>query len=327
MVLLYNSYGSFTKVVVLLLAIAVCSGCSSEEKEVTTPPSEEADLLSLVSIQVPGWQEVETMLVSKAEDMYKYMDGGAELYFAYGFKSLAVKKYRNKKSLPMLVEVYEFDTSENAYGIYSFDTVGDKLDIGQDAVYGHGLLRFWKDKMFVQVFAEEEYLELEEDVLVFGRQINSRILKTGSKPDLLSLVPNEDLVPDSLHFFHQNICLNNIYYIPESTALKLSEQTDAVTAQYALGGKKSARLLLIEYPDEFAAGQAFESFSASYFQGESINADQRINTVRMAENEYNSITLNRNFVILVLEAQHANRCKKLVAATLAKIDLYGRRVS
>ena len=327
MVFLHDSYGLFTKVVVLLLAIAVCSGCSSEEKAVTTPPSEEIDLLSLVSIQVPGWQEVETMLVSKAEDMYKYMDGGAELYFAYSFKSLAVKKYKNKKSLTMLVEVYEFDTSENAYGIYSFDTVGDKLDIGQDAVYGHGLLRFWKDKIFVQVFAEEEYLELEEDVLVFGRQVNSRILKTGSKPYLLSLVPNEDLVPDSLHFFHQNICLNNIYYIPESTALKLSEQTDAVTAQYALGGKKPARLLLIEYPDESEARQAFESFSASYFQGESINADLRINTVRMAENEYNSITLNRNFVILVLEAQHANLCKRLVAATLAKIDLYRRRVS
>lgn len=327
MVLFCDSYGLFTKVVVLLLAIAVCSGCSSREKEVATPPSEETDLLSLVSIQVPGWQEAETVLVSKAEDAHKYMDGRAGLYLAYGFRSLAVKKYKNKKSLPMLVEVYEFDTSENAYGMYSFDTVGGKLDIGQGAVYGHGLLRFWKDKMLVRVFAEEEYLELEEDVLVFGRQIDSRILKTGSKPDLLSLVPDEDLVPDSLHFFHQNICLNNIYYIPESTALKLSEQTDAVTAQYTLGGKHLARLLLIEYPDESAAGQAFESFSASYFQGESIQADQRINTVRMAENEYNSITLNRNFVILVLEAQYANLCKKLVVATLAKIELYGRRVS
>jgi hypothetical protein len=327
MVFLYDSYGLFTELVVLLLAIAVCSGCPSREKEVATPPSEEIDLLSLVSIQVPGWQEVETVLVSKVEDMHKYMDGRAGLYFAYGLKSLAVKKYKNKKALPMLVEVYEFDTSENAYGIYSFDTVGDKLDIGQDAVYGHGLLRFWKDRMLVRVFAEEEYLELEEDVLVFGRQIDSRILKTGSKPDILSLVPDEDLVPDSLHFFHEDICLNNIYYIPESAALKLSEQTDAATAQYALGGKQPARLLLIEYPDESTAGKAFESFSASYFQGESIQADQRINTVRMAENEYNSITLNRNFVILVLEAQHANLCKKLVVATLAKIELYGRAKS
>jgi hypothetical protein len=323
MLLFHDPYGFFTKVFVLL-AIALCCGCSSEEKEVSAPSSEGFDLSSLLSIRVSGWQEIETMLASKPEDIYEYMDGGAELYFAYGLKSLAIKKFKNKRALPMLVEVYEFDNSENAYGIYSFDTVGDKLDIGQDAVCGHGLLRFWKDKIFVRVFAEEEHLELAEDILIFGRQIDSRILNTGLKPDLLSLIPDEDLVPDSLHFFHQNICLNNIHYIPESTALKLSEQTDAVTAQYKLGENRPARLLLIEYPSESAAGQAFESFSASYFQGESIKADLRINTARMAENEYNAITLNRNFVILVFEAQYADRCKKLVAATLVKIELYGR---
>ena len=330
--LLCDSDGIFTKVVVIsLLAITVCSGCLPKEKdakeEAEVPRGEEINLLSLISVQVPGWHEEETVLISKREDMFEYMDGEVELYFAYGFRRLAVKKYKNGESLPMLVEVYEFDKSENAYGIYSFDTVGDKRDIGQDAVYGHGLLKFWKDRVLVRVLAEERYRELEEDVFSFGKQIDSKILTAGTKPHLLSLVPEGKLVPDSLHFFHRNICLNNIYYIPESTALGLSDQTDVVTARYALEEKQTPALfLLIEYPSESGARTAFEKFSALYFRGESISADRQNNVIKVAEWEYNSIALNRNFVILIFEARYPEFCKRLVIATLTKIDLYGEAV-
>ena len=111
-----------------------------------------------------------------------------------------------------------------------------------------------------------------------------------------------------------------------STTLGLSEHTKAVTAQYALGleGKKPPRLLLIEYPDESEARVAFDQFGKSYFQEESLSEDRRINIVDMGGEEYNSITLNRNFIILVFEARHPNLCKKLVAETLAKIELHGR---
>ena len=130
--------------IIPLLAVVFFSGCSSEEAKVEEVPQiEEMDLLSLVSVQMPGWQEKETALISKLKDMSKYMDSDAELYLAYEVRRLATKKYENSQSLPMLVEVYEFDSSENAYGIYSFDTAGDKLNIGQDSAYGHGVLKFW----------------------------------------------------------------------------------------------------------------------------------------------------------------------------------------
>ncbi|MFC1717249.1 DUF6599 family protein [Candidatus Poribacteria bacterium] len=310
--------------VISLLAIAIYSGCSSEEKAVEVPQREEIDLLSLVSVQMPGWEEEEATLISKQKDMLKHMDKDAELYLAYGVRRLAIKKYKDGRDLPMLVEVYEFDSSANAYGIYSFDTAGEKLDIGQDSAYGHGLLRFWKDKFLVRVLAEEEYALLEKEVLSFGRQIDSRILTTGSRPRLLSLIPEERLIPDSLHFFHKNICLNNICYMPESTMLGLSAQTNALTVQYNLGGKQPPLLLLIEYPDETAAKIAFTEFGASYFQGESMDPEQRINVVRMGGEDLNALSLHQNFVIMVLDARTAEICNKLVAATLAKIQLSGK---
>ncbi len=305
---------------ILLLVIVVCSGCSSKDKE--APQSEEPDLLSLVSVQMPGWQEKETMLLSETKDMAEYMDSEAEIYLAYGFRRLAVKKYKNENSLPMVLEVYEFDSSEKAYGAYCFDTVGEKPNIGQAAVYGHGLLRFWKDKMLVRVIAEEDYSELEEDILAFGREVDSKILTTGSRPELLSLIPTEKLVPDSLHFFHKEVCLNNIYYISEFSALCLSDQTKAVTARYALGGVQPALLLLIEYPGESEAAMAFEGFNASYLQGVDAGpADQQTKIAQFGEEDYNSMTLKGKFVILVFEARSPAVCIELIASTLAKIEL------
>ena len=311
----------------LLLLIVICSGCSPKDKEVEVPQDEGIDLLSLASVQIPGWEEKETTFVSKAKDLSKYAGDEMELYLAYGLKRLVAKEYRNEESLPMLVEIYELDNSENAYGIYSFDTVGVKPEIGQGATYGHGLLRFWKDRLLVKVLAREEYMEVEKDVLSFGREIDSKILTTGPLPYLLTLMPEEKLIPDSLHFFHQNICLNNICYIPESTALHLSEQTDAVTARYDLGGKSPPLLLLIDYPNGVAAETAFMEFGALYFQGEPVYPDRRINVVKVEEEEYSSITLSRNFIVLVFEARNVDVCKKLVASALTKIGLYGKPAS
>lgn len=318
-----NSF-SMKSLAALLLIIAVCSGCSSKDKQVETTPVNETDLLSLVSVQMPGWEENETTLISKASDISKHMGNEAELYLTYGLKRLATKKYKNGKSLPMLVTVYEFNSSEDAYGIYSFDTVGDKLDIGQEAVYGHGVLRFWKDNMLVRVLAEEEYTQVEKDILSFGRQIDSRILTTGPKSQLLSLIPQEKLIPDTTHFFHSNLCLNNIYYMPESSTLDLSGDTNVLTARYNLGGEQPPLLILIEYPNGVTAEKAFAEFSNLYFRGEPVDPVIRINIIQMEDETYSSITLNRKYVILVFEARHADICKKLVAATLASIELYNK---
>jgi len=327
----YSSGGAFVKTVILsLLVVAILSGCSREKKvkeeDDASLPGEEIGLLSLVSVEIAGWQEEESVLVSETKDIAKYMNDKADLYAAYGLKRLAARKYKNEKSHPMLVEIYEFDSSENAYGIYSFDTVGDKLDMGQDSVYGQGLLKFWKSNMLVRVLAEEEYKDLEEDVLAFGRQVDSRITTTGSKPKLLFLVPEEYLIPDSLHFFHENICLNNICYIPESVELGLSQQIDAVMAEYDQGVKYPLRLLLVKYPDELAARTAFESFSKAYFHDESISADRPLNMVKMGEEDYTAIALNQKLIILVFEAQSENICRKMVAAVLVKVDMYGVEV-
>ncbi|MBD3184910.1 hypothetical protein GF312_21690 [Candidatus Poribacteria bacterium] len=307
----------------ILVPVIFCICCSPEEKE--EQQIQGGDLSSFVIIQKDGWHKEQNKSMKKPDDIWDYAGKDGELYQSYGVIGAAIAKYKNEKSLKILVEIYEFTNSEDAYGLYSFDTVGESMDIGQESVFNHGLLKFWKDKFLVRIIAEEEFPQLKKDIISFAREVDSRILSTGSKPQLLAFLPNEKKVPNSLHYFHQNICLNNIFYIPESSELCLSDQTKAVTAEYAYGTKQPTQFILIEYPENSQAISAFASFGELYFQGEKISSDQNVIIARMAEEQYDSMAIMRNFIIIILEARHPDICRKLMAETLTNIELHGRR--
>jgi len=42
----------------------------------------------------PGWRRYQTPMVFSAKDLYGYIDGGAELFFEFGFSELTVQRYR-----------------------------------------------------------------------------------------------------------------------------------------------------------------------------------------------------------------------------------------
>lgn len=311
---------------VFLIAIILFSGCTSKKKSDEEVQTQEIDLLSLITIQMLDWKEEKGNLLDNIDSITKYLKDEAELYFSYRLKSMASKLYKNKKSLPMLVEIYEFDNSESAYGMYSFDSVGKKEDIGQKASYERGLLSFWKGNLLVKILAQEDFLDVEKDILKFGREIDLRITTVGEKPELVNLIPDKAIVPDSLNFFYKNICFNNIYYIPESTALFLPEQTEAVTALYALGSKEPLRLLLIKYSDEMEASVSYGKFGEMYY-GDEFGSTNITNVIKTYEGKYESISLYQNYVIAIFESENQEISEKLMTATMAKLEIFSNTKS
>lgn len=311
----------YKTLVFLLLILMAFYGCAKKDNQEPVVVEQEINLANVVNVTIPGWKAEKERVIENEKYLKLYAGRLSDLYIAYGFKKLVSKEYKNSDSLSIIVEAYDLGTSKNAYGLYSFDTVGEKLTVGQDAVYSHGIIKFWKGRLFIQVVAEEEYRQLEKNVIAFARAVDQKIPYTSEKPNLLKMVPEERMVPDSIHFFHQNICLNNIYYIPESHSLGLSDQTDVVTAQYNFGKEMYPRLILIEYPDELSAQNASNGFTVLYFDEETpVYKDDNINVVRTDEGEYNSISIKRNFLILVFESRSADVSRKLATTTIKKLD-------
>jgi len=234
------------------------------------------------------------------KDLFDYMDGGAELYLAYDFQTLVMQRYLSDsadsvKKNSITIEIYQMNSSPDAYGLFSFDQVGEMVEIGQKGVYGYGLLKFWKDKFFVRILGSQA--DLKETIFKFGADIDKKMKTEGKPPELLSKVPKHNLIPNSDHFFHKQILLNNLYFLSDKNILDLSDKTDCLLADFEFD-KQILKLFLIEYADSKKAQNAYENFNKFYLKNE---ASERNEIIEIEEEKLVGMNLEKNYLILVFE--------------------------
>lgn len=140
-----------------------------------------------------GWEAAAKDNLFDRRTIFDYMNGAGEIYLAYDFRILLVREYTGKSSPPIAAEIYQMSSSEDAYGVFSQDPDGEEVEVGQGALYGMGLLRFWKGKIFVRILAEKETAESKSAVMALGKKIAEAIPAKGGKPALLDWIPSEGL--------------------------------------------------------------------------------------------------------------------------------------
>ena len=197
--------------------------------------------------EISGWKTDREDQVFTRDDVFDYMDGGGEIYLAYDFQFVWVREYVRDDAPSIVAEIYQMSSSEDAFGVFTHDTDGDEVELGQGAIYGAGLLRLWKDKIFIRILADRETSEAKTVILELGAKIAGAVAQEGGKPGLVKVLPEEGLRPKSLRYFHTLISLNAHYYLANVNVLNLSPETQVVMARYEKEGSQ-ARLLLVEYP-------------------------------------------------------------------------------
>ena len=229
----------------------------------------------LLPEEVAGWRANGGLQTYDRETIFKFMDGAGEVYLQYGFRRLFVREFARAGSPTIGAQLYDMTSPGEAFGIFSFEREDDEAGIGQGSEYAAGLLRFWKGPFFVSVSADRETLEAREAVLSLGRHIADGIPEEGELPAILQGLPARvsppgspasvslDLAETSVRYFHGHFCLATHYPMWEGNILGLGPDTDAVLASYRSGGK-AARLLLVRYPDQQRAVQAFDALSRGH---------------------------------------------------------------
>ncbi|MCK7474918.1 MAG: hypothetical protein MZV49_18420 [Rhodopseudomonas palustris] len=68
-----------------------------------------------------GWVMKEKIDTYTEKDLYKYINGEAELYYPYGFKALATTVYvrTDNPETGIVADIYEMGSPIDAFGIYS----------------------------------------------------------------------------------------------------------------------------------------------------------------------------------------------------------------
>lgn len=144
---------------------------------------------------IEGWAQAESARVYEGEDLYAFIDGGADLFFEYGFRRSLRAEYQNLEGESITLEIYQMTDSSAAYGIYSVRS-GEKsrpLEIGQGGCEGLYYIMFWKGAFYVSIAASDTTRRCRSGLASMARAVATLIPVRGSRPYLVNLLPPKGL--------------------------------------------------------------------------------------------------------------------------------------
>jgi hypothetical protein len=265
------------------------------------------DFFRMLSPEVYGWRKASPPESYDRKTLFKYIDGGAELYVSYSMEKLTAFRYVKGKDAEIKVDVFDMGNSYNAYGVFSQGRESLSKEIGQGSEYSSGLLHFWKYRYYVSLLGYPETPEKQQVLLKLGREISRLIPREGPLPPILSSLPPEGLIPESIRYFHHHVWLNSHYFISNDNILLIDPKTEAALATYHSAGEKYF-LMFIKYPGLQQAQAAEAGFLKQYLTGASSGIKQ------LENGRFCGIKRNGTCLAVVLDAAD----KKTVVAALAQ---------
>lgn len=204
---------------------------------------------------VAGWKKVDNLRVFTKADLYGYIDGGAEVFFEFGFDSLTLQKYRNGAN-EVAVEIYRMADPAAAVGIYLMKCGKETPDASfkeRHTLNRHQLM-FQRNRYHVTINNLSGADRIGPELLKFGTLVAGKLPPAVPAAELKRLPP-AGMVPASERLFRGPFALQALFTLGDGDILQLGSRLTGVAANYdaAAGGHT---LLLVDYPDAAAAKKA-----------------------------------------------------------------------
>jgi hypothetical protein len=253
------------------------------------------DFYSVLPSETGGWKKSTPPAAYDKTNLYDYIDGGAELYISYNFQKLLAVRYKGEDEEEIVIDIFDMGDSFNAFGVFSHGREREDGLVGQGSEYGGGLLTFWKDRYYISIMAYPETEKKKALVLELGRRLAAAIPSDGALPAVLALLPEENLIRNSIRYFHHYIWLNSHFFIASENILQIDDETQAVLAKYRTGDK-TLHLLFALYPEPERAKKAGESFLHEYLP------DARDGMAELPDGRWTGFCINGRLLSIVFHA-------------------------
>ncbi len=272
----FREAGIFTLTVLLALSLVLSAcGTTTPQTGATQPaaatpqttstlgPGDPIDQAALFTgaDAIPGWAASGGLRTYTRDNLFDLVDGQADSFFVYGYQQTTVKRYKNAQGVLLMAAVWQVDTPENAFGMFTLSRSGEAAEIGCEGDTDPGQrLAFWQNRYFVSIVANQKIADT--DLWAFAKSIAAALPPGGERPPLVSRLPKEGLEARSDLFFHEELSIQSEVWLGGENLLGLSSQTDGVIGRYQLDGDLT-RLLLVEYPEAGQASTALEKLKAA----------------------------------------------------------------
>lgn len=158
-----------------------------------------------------GWTVTDEPQSFEGDDLFAYIDGGAEIYHEYGFSRALVQDYRRGED-SISLEIFEMRSPAAAFGVFTFKRGpdGEAVDIGAGASLEGYYLNFWKGRFLVTLTGTKASEAMTAGLLAAARSVAARIDSAGERPSLAEALPGDDLVPSSVRYIKGPLGFMNV---------------------------------------------------------------------------------------------------------------------
>ena len=191
-----------------------------------------------------GWQPSGKQQVFSAENLYGHINGGAEVFLELGFKQLIVQEYVHD-NLNLVLELFEMESEISALAIYlmrmgqesgweQINARNSSTDYQVSAVH---------NRFFFQInnFTGNEKLK---PVMISLANHFTESITPGKSPEILSLLPAQDLIPGTRRIIRGPFSQQAIYTLGKGDVLQLSGNIVGVSARYRKKGEEHSRIII-----------------------------------------------------------------------------------
>lgn len=178
-----------------------------------SPPLQNLEAFLPDKEELRSWKAENAPQLYKGEDLYLYIDGGAEIYHEYGFKQVLVQDYKSAAGKSLTLEIFEMANSECAFGVYTFKSsgIGKPIALGQDGRLEEYYLNFWKGNVLVTLTGFDSSPEVIQGLMLIAKSVEAKVKTQGKRPSLVEIFPKEWLPISRLKYIKGVLGLYNNY--------------------------------------------------------------------------------------------------------------------
>ena len=207
---------------------------------------------------VPGWRLKGEPQLFVGQDLFTYIDGGADIYLEYGFREVLVQDYEGPGGKTVSAEVFEMTDPGAAFGMYTVkrSARGRPVGSGDRGQIEDYYLNFWKGRYLVTLTGFDSSPETLMGIEALARESDARLGESGRMPGFLEALPGRDRIKPSLSYFRGPLGLNAVYPRVSREVLGFEE---GAAADYDTG----MSLIVLRYQNERDGRHASERLRAA----------------------------------------------------------------
>ncbi|UCD58760.1 MAG: hypothetical protein JSV16_06535 [Candidatus Hydrogenedentota bacterium] len=278
-------------------------------------PEEEAVMRLLpVAGEAEGWKPAGEPESFRGEALYEHIDGGADIYFEYGFVTLVTQRYK-KDEKSVSVEIYRMEDTPAAFGIYSYNChpLLSPVEAGSDGTIHSNGLFFWQDRYYVDVRQLGAGTIFKEEFLAVANAIGGKIGAEPEAPAIMKLLPRENMVPRSEVFARGQLGINNQVYVADEDLFGLKDDEVAAIARYKIG-QPECSIIIAEYASGHACQEAFLRLREHFLGSESAEENEFVAAAMPAK--YHAVRRTADRLVVVANADSRNSALGMLERTL-----------